>query len=161
MSAFRFRFAVVLKARERTRDAARGRLAAALRAFGEAEATEKAVHAAIAGDQADLAARTAGGRVDAGDWIARRRHAGTRAAELSRATAARVEAGTAVAAARSAVAAADRDVAALETLRDRDRAAHRTAEFAAEQRAAEDLFAAAFVTAGTGRGGPQSSGEAR
>ncbi|MFH5803822.1 flagellar FliJ family protein [Alienimonas sp. DA493] len=154
MTRFRFRFAVVLKARERDRDAARAALAAALRAAEDAEATRAAVEARIEMERGELGAATRGGRVDAGDWLARRRHASVLNAERRTADAAVTDAATKVAAARTALIAADRAVAALETLRDRDRLAHRTGELAAEQRAAEDLFAATASVAAVPADGP-------
>lgn len=142
MRRFRFRFETVLKARERTRDAARTGLASALQTLDAAEARRDAVLAEIDAGSVELAAATSRGRVDVADWIARRRHASTLAAERQAAVAAVADAEVRVAEARTAVVAADRDVAALESIRDRDQAAHRSAELAAEQRAAEDLFTA-------------------
>ncbi|QDT17638.1 flagellar FliJ family protein [Alienimonas californiensis] len=148
MTRFRNRFAVVLKARERDRDVARAALAAALRTSAEAEAARRAVEVLIASERGELGAATRAGRVDVSDWLARRRHASVLTAERKTAAAAVADAAAQVAEARTALIAADRAVAALETLRDRDLRAHRTAELAAEQRAVEDLFtatAAAFV----------------
>ncbi|NNJ26992.1 flagellar export protein FliJ [Alienimonas chondri] len=142
MTRFRFRFAVVLKARERTRDSARAALADALRTLNDAEQSRRETLAQMKADSAELAAATAGGRVDAADWIARRRHFSVLDADRSAGDAKVADAAIAVATARTALVAADRDVAALETLRDRDRDAHRHAELAAEQRASEDLFTA-------------------
>ena len=142
MSRFRFRFAVVLKARERRRERARAALAAALATLTDAERTEREVNEQIAAEHAATAAATAGGRADAADWIARRRHAGALSAALIRAAEEAAKARVTVAEARTELVAADRDVAALESLRDRDAALHRRGELAAEQRAAEDLFTA-------------------
>lgn len=150
MSRFRFRFAVVLKARERTRDAARATLAEALRNAADAAAAQRAVQTEIEQQRTALAAATAGGRADAADWIARLRHGSSLTVQRQTADAAVADAATAVATARTSLVAADRDVAALETLRDRDRLGHRTAALAAEQRTAEDLFTAA--SAATRRG---------
>ena len=145
MSRFRFRFAVVLKARERRRERARAALAAALATLGDAERIEREANDQIAAEHAATVASTAGGRVDAGDWLARRRHAGELSAQRARAVEEVTKARSAVAGARAELVAADRDVAALESLRDRDAALHRRGELAAEQRAAEDLFAAQSV----------------
>ena len=77
VTRFRFRFAVVLKQRERARDAARAAFAAALRE------SERAVSARRRRDRRDRGGgprdsppATAGGPVDAVDWSARRRHTG-------------------------------------------------------------------------------------
>jgi len=142
MTRFRFRFATVLKARDRDRDAARAELASALRTLSEAQRRRQETFAELESGAATLAATTAGGRVDATDWIAQRRHRSVLHAERDAAAAAVADAETRVAAARSALVNADRAVAALESLRDRDQASHRAAEFAAEQRVAEDLFTA-------------------
>ena len=142
MRAFRFRLQTVLAARERTRDAARGRLAAANAAVRAAADRLAAAEAEVAAGSADLSEMSAAGRVNVDGWLDRRRHAATLAAAVRSSSAAVAEAETHAADARRAAAEAEAGVKVLERLRDRDRAVHEKAAAAVEQRAAEEAWSA-------------------
>ena len=143
MKAFRFRLRTVLAARERTRDAARGRLAAALAEVRAAADRLAAAEAARADGSAELASLAATGRVDVDGWLDRRRHAAVLTTDVITARRAVAETESAAAAARREAAEAEAGVKALERLRDRDRAAYAKAAERADQRAAEESWLAA------------------
>ena len=123
MSGFRFRFDSVLKHRGTVRDTARAALADAQSARDAAAADlERAVRDRT-GTADELRSLSAAGRLDIDALAARRLHAGRQSADLAAVHRSLAAAEAKLVAVRTALLTADRDVRALEKLRDRDRAA--------------------------------------
>ena len=135
MSGFRFRLAAVLKHRETLRDTARVAVGTARAARDGAAANVERARTDRTATADELRTLSATGRLDVDALAARRLHAGRQNADLAAASRSLAEADAALATARTALDTADRNVRALEKLRDRDRAAFAAKERRAAERA--------------------------
>jgi len=139
MPAFRFRFSTVLKLREATRDQRLAQLAEALAAQDKLRTRRQSIEAELANLNRLQQGRRAVGALSIDVLLSSSRYDAILRAELAAIAEHETTLAAEVQRRQHAVLAADREVRTLEKLREKQRAAHRSAEALAELKELDEV----------------------